>query len=415
MVLSLFAVISLAVPDTDGDGFPDNNDNCRAEPNGGAPGTLLEGETSTFMADGFSYDVTLTFVDSDEAKFTINAEATPRLHVGESYILSDTSQIKITNILYEDVAGGVHSASFKVGAQRDTDDDGIGDACENMNRPPVLTPIGNRPVAGQTLTVGQTITFTVSASDEDGNSLTFGASMVGGSALLSGMSFENRIFNWTPLASQVGSHPVIFTVTDGQDQDSETVTITVASAQSTEEQRYQALVDEFNDLEDDYSLTKRRYERAVDDDDERDIDDYAEQLEDIDDDLADLEDDAEDLLEDVEDSNLSNRRELADDVEDVQDDIERVRDRIDTLLNGEDNAAAGTTVSTYTPPAPRVEPQPERTRVVIGTLDFPGGNVPNTMEEPTENWPETRKMVLVGAGIVVLIAVIIFLIALMMV
>ena len=282
------------------------------------------------------------------------------------------------------------------------------------------------PIVDQSIAAGSQLTFPVSASDADGDILTLRiVSPDISSPNLSGITFTSNAsgigtFSWTPTSSQVGVHDIIFSAsTTGanatQEETLETARITVTAATpalSPEEQEYNRLVAQFNDLEDDYSLSKRRYERAVDDDDEQDIDDYADDLENIDEDLADVEDDAEDLLNDVEDSNLSNRRELADDIEDLQEDIERVRDRIDTMLNEEDTDAAGTIVNSYTPP-PRVEPQPERTRVVIGTLDFPGGNVANTVEEPAQNWPETRKMVLIGAGIIVLIAVIIFLIALM--
>lgn len=275
-------------------------------------------------------------------------------------------------------------------------------------------------IPDQSVVAGNTLTFSVSATDADGDALMLDVA----SAPISGVTFTVNAsgagtFTWVTTVSQVGVYDLIFRATAGGEQTLEiariTVTAPVNNSLSPLEQEYNSLVNEFEELEDDYSLNKRRYERAVDEDERSDIDDYAEELEDVDDDLADLEDDAEDLLEDVEDSNLSNRRQLADDVEDLQDDLERVRDRIDTLLNGDSDENSGTIVNTYTPPAPRVEPQRERTRVVIGTLDFPGGNVPNTVEEPINNWQETRKVVWIGAGIVVLIAVIIFLIALMMV
>lgn len=274
-------------------------------------------------------------------------------------------------------------------------------------------------IADQSVVAGNTLTFSVSASNADSDVITiYIASETITGFTLTDNSTGAGTFTWVTNVSQVGTYDIIFGASADGEQTLETARIMVTAAATTpslspEEQEYSRLVAEFNDLEDDYSLNKRRYERAMDDDDERDIDDYAEKLEDVDDDLADLEDDTKDLLNDVEDSNLTNRRELADDVENLQDDIERVRDRIDTLLNGADEEDAGTFVNSYTSPAPRVESQPKRTRVVIGTLDFAGGNVPNTMEESTENWPETRKMIWIGAGIVVLIAVIIFLITLM--
>lgn len=282
---------------------------------------------------------------------------------------------------------------------------------------PVWTPISDQPVVA-----GNTLTFDVSASDADGDILTLDIL----SPDFSEVIFTSNIsgsgtFTWPTTISRVGVHDFIFSASTiganaTQEETLETARITVTAAAvlpslSPEEQEYNRVVDEFNTLEDDYSISKRRYERAVDDEDERDIDDYAEELEGTDDDLADLEEDVEDLVNDVEDSDVDNRRELLDNLEDLQDDIERVRDRIDTLLHDDEETAGTTTIDSYTPP-PRVEPQPERTRVIVGSLDFPGGNMVNTVEQP-DTWQDTRKMVLIGAGIIVLIAVIVFLIALM--
>lgn len=281
-------------------------------------------------------------------------------------------------------------------------------------------------ISDQQITAGNTLTFTVTASDADGDMLTLDIL----SPDFSEVIFTSNVsgsgtFTWPTTISRVGVHDFIFSAsTTGanatREETLETARITVtapavAPSLSPEEQEYNRIVDEFNNLEDDYSLSKRRYERAVDDDDERDIDDYAQELEDTDDNLADLEDDVEDLMDDVEESDVDNRRELLDNLEEVQDDIEQVRDRIDTLLNEEnDEETAGTVVSSYTPPPPRAEPQPEKTRVIIGTLDFPGGNMVNTVEQ-SDTWSETRKMILIGAGVIVLIAVIVFLLALMIV
>lgn len=87
------------------------------------------------------------------------------------------------------------------------------------NHPPVLAAIGNKS-AGE----NQTLSFTVSATDVDGNPLTYSVS-----GLPAGATFTNRVFTWTPGFSQAGSHSVTFTVSDGQAEDSETIAITVAN------------------------------------------------------------------------------------------------------------------------------------------------------------------------------------------
>ena len=82
---------------------------------------------------------------------------------------------------------------------------------------PVLSLIGDKQV-----TLGQTLTFTVSATDAEGDPLTFSAT-----GLPTGATFSNRTFAWTPTTGQIGDHQVTFTVRDASAEDSETITITV--------------------------------------------------------------------------------------------------------------------------------------------------------------------------------------------
>jgi hypothetical protein len=92
-----------------------------------------------------------------------------------------------------------------------------------INRPPVLSSIGNK-----TVDEGATLTFTVTASDPDGNPLTYSISN-----LPSGASFSpsTRTFTWTPDYDQAGTYQdVHFSVSDGSLNDSEDITITVNNA-----------------------------------------------------------------------------------------------------------------------------------------------------------------------------------------
>ena len=89
----------------------------------------------------------------------------------------------------------------------------------STNRAPVLTAIG-----GQQVAEGDALTLGLSASDADGDELTF--SMAGYPA---GSSLAGSTFIWTPTHEQAGTYEVTFTVTDGQGgQDSEAVTLTVS-------------------------------------------------------------------------------------------------------------------------------------------------------------------------------------------
>jgi hypothetical protein len=94
-----------------------------------------------------------------------------------------------------------------------------------VNRAPFLSSIGNK-----TVNVGQTLQFTLSATDPDGDNLTYSASN-----LPAGATFDPQTatFSWTPSSSQVGNYPnVEFTVMDDGSPmklDFEDITITVDS------------------------------------------------------------------------------------------------------------------------------------------------------------------------------------------
>jgi hypothetical protein len=80
--------------------------------------SLLEGVTNTYAIDDVDYEVTLDFVSSANVRFTVNGESTKLLKDGETKKLSDGTIIGVTEILYQDYAGGVHRASFFLGAEK---------------------------------------------------------------------------------------------------------------------------------------------------------------------------------------------------------------------------------------------------------------------------------------------------------
>ena len=99
----------------------------------------------------------------------------------------------------------------------------VGDALNGtfkINGAPDLDPIGSKSVDE-----GQTLSFTISAADPDGDALTFSASN-----LPAGATFNpaNQTFSWTPTFEQAGVYEnVHFEVTDGNLTDRENITITV--------------------------------------------------------------------------------------------------------------------------------------------------------------------------------------------
>ena len=96
-------------------------------------------------------------------------------------------------------------------------------AAQGENSPPVFVPVGEKSV-----NVGSTLEFTVSATDSDGDQLTYSAE-----DLPVGASFDEQtlIFSWTPQQGQEGEYTVTFTVNDGVNEPVETtVEITVNPA-----------------------------------------------------------------------------------------------------------------------------------------------------------------------------------------
>ena len=92
----------------------------------------------------------------------------------------------------------------------------------SVNHPPVLNPIGNKSV-----NEGQLLEFAISATDPDGDPLTYSASN-----LPSGATFDTGIhtFSWTPASGQAGTYTdVHFEADDGSLTDSEDITIVVST------------------------------------------------------------------------------------------------------------------------------------------------------------------------------------------
>src|SRR5207253_1296673 len=93
-------------------------------------------------------------------------------------------------------------------------------AIGNTNRAPVLAPIGNKSGSE-----GSLLTFTVAATDTDGDALTYSAS-----GLPAGASFDpaTKTFSWTPTFDQTGPYTGVgFTVSHGTPTPTETIAIAI--------------------------------------------------------------------------------------------------------------------------------------------------------------------------------------------
>ena len=89
----------------------------------------------------------------------------------------------------------------------------------SANNPPVLSAIGNK-----TVLEGVTLNFTISATDADGDNLTYSATNLPSGA---GFNPSTRTFSWTPTLDQSQVYSVTFSVSDSSASDTETISITV--------------------------------------------------------------------------------------------------------------------------------------------------------------------------------------------
>lgn len=89
-----------------------------------------------------------------------------------------------------------------------------------INHAPVLSPISNK-----TIKEGRLLSFAMSATDSDGDAVTFKAVQLPVGATITG-----NLFSWTPDFNQAGSVVITFIASDGGLEDSQDVTITVSDA-----------------------------------------------------------------------------------------------------------------------------------------------------------------------------------------
>jgi len=117
-----------------------------------------------------------------------------------------TSPLTLSGVLVADISGQAVATTVVSGQV-------------SINRAPQLGVIGAR-----SSDEGELLTFTVLATDADGDSLVYSAT-----GLPNGASFNTgaKTFSWTPRYNQAGVYSVHFEVSDGISTDSEDIAITV--------------------------------------------------------------------------------------------------------------------------------------------------------------------------------------------
>ena len=175
-----------------------------------AEGNLLsQGGASTFFVSGTINNVAGTITGTVGAITTpgqsVSSPGTFAVITMTASVQGGTSLLTLSNVVVGDVNGqpvGIIVTSGQV----------------DINSAPVLDAIGT-----QSGNEGNLLTFTVSATDDDGDPLTYSVLN-----LPEGSSFDpaSRTFSWTPRYNQAGVYTVRFQVTDGTLTDYEDVPVT---------------------------------------------------------------------------------------------------------------------------------------------------------------------------------------------
>jgi hypothetical protein len=77
---------------------------------------VTEGEASTVEVDDNSYDVAITFIDSDEVILSVDGTTTNKLQEGDVYKIAEDTYIAVKNILYSAKEGEVSKAEISIGS-----------------------------------------------------------------------------------------------------------------------------------------------------------------------------------------------------------------------------------------------------------------------------------------------------------
>ncbi len=96
----------------------DHNETDLTLMGGAVKDVLSEGDTKTYTVGGKDYELSLDFVGSTTAKFTVNGEVTDSLTEGSTQTLKDGTQIGVRDIISQEFAGGVRKTEFYLGADK---------------------------------------------------------------------------------------------------------------------------------------------------------------------------------------------------------------------------------------------------------------------------------------------------------
>ncbi len=171
-----------------------------------APILDLIGNKSTDENVKLEFSVNASDYNEDKLTYSTSELPSGATFIGKTFSWTPT---------YEQA--NTYSITFTVTDSDLSDEETIQITVNDANGAPVLSPIGDKSVNKNSL-----LSFSVSASDPNNDSLIYDAT-----DLPLGATFIGQDFLWTPTSNQAGEYYVTFSVTDGDLSDEETIKITV--------------------------------------------------------------------------------------------------------------------------------------------------------------------------------------------
>ncbi|MCK5913938.1 MAG: tandem-95 repeat protein, partial [Desulfuromusa sp.] len=195
-------------PDSDSEVVTINITNVNRAP-------VLAAIGSQSLTEGDSYNLIINATDPDNNQVIYTATNLP-----ESSVF--TPSTRSFNWMPGHDQEGTYSVTFRASDGSLSDSEIVSFTVNNGNEALILDAIGD-----QSVTENSQLIFVVSATDINGDSLTYSAS-----GLPTGAVFDavQQRFSWTPDYTQSGNYTAYITVTDGLFSDSETVEITVTNS-----------------------------------------------------------------------------------------------------------------------------------------------------------------------------------------
>lgn len=178
------------------------------------------------VAEGETIAFTVTATDIDGAAPTLVVSGAP---TGATFTTSSSGGTTTGTFTWVTTATdeGTYPLTFTASDGALNDSESVTLTVGNVNRPPALAAIGD-----QLVNEGETLSFTVTATDPDaGDTVTLSAVSGAPNIFSAGATFSSSTgtFAWTPDFDASGTYSVTFTASDGSLSDSETISIVVTN------------------------------------------------------------------------------------------------------------------------------------------------------------------------------------------